>query len=923
MARKKTTKTDESSKPTTVAMADPATPIKEGETESEMPVKTTNPDEKKEAEVIEKAKKESKELEAPTVDGGFSQPEDIEVKPSEAPIPEASDDNPAVKVAGYSVQQGNFHERVLWRDSFPTSWSVFKTPHEDIWSAKCTMSIGDFKTPLEFELAVAALADKLIDKYDGVRRSVPKEFEPTDQNGKITVPKAGGFDINDFRDMIDPVQLRAISDTRRGMFIRGRGPMYEDAFYVGAPWEVKLIEHASALWKADMKKIRDVHDAFKTVLDTNEYSVGPLPNKFLSIPDTYVINWENARYDILQSMLDQNRILHQPYVELSATEIMKLLEVVATSEALKTSELRKTLRINNNIQTGLTDITNVISKDKAFGMLHMIVMSTLFRKYFAMDYEVTLTAFSFVTLIECVLIMLLVPEYCLTKTARTRIRNYVLEHLLCNLKSAFTNTKSRVLRYVRPTLHEFDTIDFLDRNKTLLPPAYAAFFLSWGNGGDSIPYTFSSIPKQYSDGTVSELSTVDVVGRSYGFMPWGGRLVRDWTYLSSQQSNFEAFINILSSDDFLTGNIYRSDDAIRRLFTFFSQRRESISQLMYYSNEVMKRMAVSPLCMPQERDESIESGMFTKPIEGGMITSLLTILIPESFHARPPTLDLITAGRGVSLGMKRFIESYYLHTDIMPKRSYFKSEIIEAAFTHMPESPIKRALSSVILGAPEKHHFIFPPRSMIEGVPSRYYSMKTVARDIVKQNPYDFGYTNYFYYTPRPRKQYGVVPSRPELYEYYIIDPDPEDVMFTYTFSHLLDDLTTHNYSRRTDDAYHSGKYIKFDFPVKISMMEAPPNDGRELPPFNYLMQSRDRITDKLTADMITVFYQWKQQYINARLNSEADSRPPLYQVPNGTYKFNCFNEFMTYPRRQLTFRSGVEDVSINDFITMVRRSDI
>jgi hypothetical protein len=322
-----------------------------------------------------------------------------------------------------------------------------------------------------------------------------------------------------------------------------------------------------------------------------------------------------------------------------------------------------------------------------------------------------------------------------------------------NLRSGYSNVRNRTRRYVRPTIEEFDTRDFLAVNAPLIPVGYAEFLLKWSDGTNQTSYTFSNTPYTFSDGTRSSVAPYEIVGRTLGFKPWGGRLRQDWTEMTEQQLSFTAFVDELSKDEFISGNVYRADEAIRRLMYFFDQRRETIAQLIYYTNEVLKRMCVSPLCTPQDRDPRIEDGMFRKPIEGGMAISLLTILVPDTFHAKPPTMDLITAGRGTALSMKRFIESYYLHTDVMPKASYFKTEIVEQAFINMPDGPLKMSLKQTILGAPEKHHFIFPARVAIDdgqGNASRWYSQRMLARAIVDSYPHDFGYVKRFYYTPRP-----------------------------------------------------------------------------------------------------------------------------------------------------------------------------
>jgi hypothetical protein len=437
---------------------------------------------------------------------------------------------------------------------------------------------------------------------------------------------------------------------------------------------------------------------------------------------------------------------------------------------------------------------------------------------------------------------------------------------------------------------------------------------------------FSNTAYTFSDGTTSTVVPSEIVGRTYGFMPWGGRIRRDWAEMTNQQNNFSSFIVGMTKDQFVSGHTLGNDAAMRRLLTFFEQRRESIAQLMWYANELMTKMAISPLCMPEDRDEAIEDGMFTNTIEGGMVTSLLTILIPETFNVKPPTMDLITAGRGISLSMKRFIEEYFLMKDIMPKESFFKSEIIERAFMAMPDGPIKRSMNTIILGAPEKHHFIFPERALLGDLAnaSRQYALRVMARDIVAQYPEDFGYAPFFYYVPRPFRQAGEnVPEKPDvLYEYYIT-PGEVEIEHTFSFSELLESISKLEYTPILRTAYNSGKAIKFEFPIKFTMTESAPDDNMEKPPFNQLLASASRMSDMLRLSKITVYYQWSEEYTDERLNTEASSRPPVYQVPMGSIDFDIFAKFVALPRKVITYRSGVEDLSMNEFISLVRRSDV
>jgi hypothetical protein len=330
--------------------------------------------------------------------------------------------------------------------------------------------------------------------------------------------------------------------------------------------------------------------------------------------------------------------------------------------------------------------------------------------------------------------------------------------------------------------------------------------------------------------------------------------------------------------------------------------------------------------MPDPRDPTIEDGMFTRPIEGGAVVSLLTIIIPDTFHAEPPPLSVITSGRSIALSIKRFVESYYLHTDIMPKQSYFKSDIIEAAFSNMPDGPIKRALTNTIVGAPEKHHFIFPQRAQIDdglGNASRWYSMRMLTREIVKAYPADFGYAPHVYYIPHQRRQQGRnVPGSQHLFEHYVI-PDDKPIFREYTFTELLNDLLNDQYTNVQDDAADANEVIKFNFPVKVTMHEGPPDDARELPPFNYLQLSGSEITDKLRISSVPVYYQWRENFVNTRTNTQAKVRPPVYQPPHGVYDFDVLAKFLGYPRKVVTYRSGVKDMVIDEIIHTVRRSDI
>jgi hypothetical protein len=867
-------------------------------------------------------------VEAPTIDGGFS--DDLDKKISAVEAPNISIAEESNIPASSDLSNEVVHDKVRWVSDYPTSFKVDVTKRDYTFWATPTESIGDFGTVLEFLVRKAELADKLIDKYDGLRMNIPKLIEPSSQGGKINDPSKIGFDITQFNKVESSMPVRMVRDTLRGMFIEKIDEVFESAYYVGSDWENELIDLSNQLWRRDLYEVRDIHSVYRTLLSTTEYRVKPLDEEIARLSDQHLIYWPDYRYDVMNWFLDNNQVLQKSWVQLASTEVLKSLEVKASSESIKISELSNTLQLSSNVTTGLRDITTVVSADSAFQTLHLIFMSILFRKYFAMDFQVEFDSFSWTTLIEIILAHIIIPKECFAARTIIKMNNYILRHFIAKLASAFQPGTS-VLKYTLATKIDFETKDYLVDQKDDIPVALWNFFGNWGDGPENaqMPYTFSSQAFKFSDGTFSSMSQTSIMGRTLAFHPWGGKIREDWAEETPQFDNYRNFVYYLSKDKFATGMIEGNDQRLRRFFSFFVDRTDTISQLMFYANEAMKRMSISPLAAPDNRNPLMDDGLYKITVPTGGVMSLLTILMPTTFQVKPPSLEMIEAGRGTSKTFLRMVETYHLSTDIYPKKSHFKSDIIEKTIAHMPDSGLKGMLKThlekVLLGAPEKHHIKFPPRNMIDGpTASKYYLMTTKARQIVDDNPADFGYAKSFYYTPNSRRQNGSS-IIPKLHEIYAADEfEITDVHSTYDFTSLLDALTDELYSEDREDAKDRNKIIEFKFPIKIKLTDGAPSNNSNVPPWVFTMNDTSNLLlDNFRVGAIEIFYQWKEDHRSKRHNSQSSADPPSYRSPEIPALFDCLDTFLSYPRIKDTYRSGAVDHTLDELITFFRRSDV
>jgi len=431
-------------------------------------------------------------LEAPTLEGGFS--DSLDKTLDTASVADVPLSKEVPMPANKSATLESYRERIKWVDSYPSWWNVDKTQLTHTYYSKPKMTIANFSNILDFKIKVDELAEKLIDIYDGLRMNVPKIIEPSLSEGKVTLPSKGGFDITQFNGSERSSIIRDVTQKIRSMIVDkldNTRNTKETAYYVGSQWENELIDFSHALWERDMYSVEDVYYPIRQILSTTEYAVAPLPIEMSTLPQFHVILWEPSYYDLLVEFLDNNIIFQKAWVDLVSADIMKSLEVFADPVSVTMSELRKTLQVSTNIQSGLHDITSVLSADKAFQMLHMIVMGTLFQRYFALEVDLAPSTFSWTAVLDSVFMILVIPEKLLTIQSRNRIRNYVYKHYISTLQSAYHKTKDGkfIRNYPEVDDNLFDTHDYLGAalNAGLLPNYMVPFFSNWANGPSLTP----------------------------------------------------------------------------------------------------------------------------------------------------------------------------------------------------------------------------------------------------------------------------------------------------------------------------------------------------------------------------------------------------------------------------------------------------
>jgi hypothetical protein len=883
---------------------------------------------------VEKEKEKTKYIEAPSSDGDLSRPGDSEIKPnmaSELPtaVPTENVIETVPSVDSGAVDLLSSEPKVKLVRQMGSVIKVENTPYDHIMYSKTLMEIGSFSSPLEFLKARFELAKKLVSTFSGLIVDPPTKIEDSSQETKITDPKAMGWDIRTHGSELNSV-IAKVRQTLRGLSVDSVNRYQETYQYCGRPWEHNLLDSSQFYATRGLQRVGDIREVFNSLLSTTKYFVSSVPEEWLRVPDSHLVEWEIMDRSLYIEFLDKNRVLQALFVDAANKTIRDNIEVRAVSEATTMNTIRKALSVSVNTASDLHDIGMSISESTAIDTFLKILKSKLFNRYYALEFTVKRSVFSWVAVVECILLKLIMPEHSLTLRSRTMIHNYLLMHFFQHLTSGWSNVGpanakrgaaiNPTRRYAIPD-KDFETIDYLMMQISLLPPQYQSFIGQWGDGPNKFSHTFSNAPAGYG-----KLSQVSVVGRTLGFKLWGGEIVNDWADTIPQIENFKSFEARLTADLFYSGMVQGTDKSIRRLLQFLISREDELKQLYYYSNEFLARMCVSPLCTPEDRSEDTEYGMYIDQIKLGGMLSLLTIAMPATFHTELPDLKLILAGNGAIKVIREYIAAYYLATDFMPKKSYFKSEIIEAALKLIDDSPIQKALGQVVLGAPEKHYVVMPARIRIQDptTGSEFYNRITEAIKLVDDYPTEFGYAKeWFAYFQMPFQD-NTTTSHVALHEHYVLPPlIAANAVTTLTYTDLLDTVSSNQYATILMNAINNARPIKFDFPIKIKLVEGAPNSGARIPPVNYLRNTKGVQEDMMKIDKpIEIFYQW-EEYFKIRTSDVAMELPPTYLVVDTPLKIEPLDDYLNDIRKKTVFRRGLTIHTIEEIVRIVRRSDI
>jgi hypothetical protein len=284
------------------------------------------------------------------------------------------------------------------------------------------------------------------------------------------------------------------------------------------------------------------------------------------------------------------------------------------------------------------------------------------------------------------------------------------------------------------------------------------------------------------------------MGRRLRYNPLGGEFHENWAVLTDQFLAFKNFLNGLASDSFVTSEMIGNERALNRMLSFFGERLHDNSEVIYNLNRIADILSISPLCTPAERKIINEDKVYYSSITSGMVISLLAVVEPSTMHVAPPSMDMIEAGRGACLTIQRYAESHSLVSDVRPKESYFKRQIAEAAFQLMPEGFLKETLRSVVLGQMSKEYINNVSSAVINAAPTKWLQFRRKAREIIRQYPHHFGYTDSFVYLPNPRFQSSQGYSE-DLFELYIHNlPSDTEYQRSYDFSSLIDSILQANH---------------------------------------------------------------------------------------------------------------------------------
>jgi hypothetical protein len=883
----------------------------------------------------EKEKEKVKYVEAPSSDGDMSRPGDTEIKPnvaSELPMPTQQTENTVEAVASVdssAVALLSKEPTIKMVRQMSSVIKTFNTPYDHVMYSKEFAEIGNFSSPLEFLKARFELAKKLVDSFTGLVVDPPSVIEESSQETKITDPKAMGWDIRTHGSELNAV-IAKVRQTLRGLGVDSVNRYQEDYQYCGRPWEHVLFDSSQFYAKRGLQKVGDIREVFNSLLSTTKYFISAVPEEWLRVPDSHLVEWEVMDRSLYTEFLDKNRVLQALFVDAANKTIRDNIEIRAVSEATTMNTIRKALSVSVNTASDLHDIGMSISESTAVDTLLKILKSKLFNRYYALEFEVKKSVFSWVAVVECLLLKLIMPEHALTQRSRIMIHNYLLMHFFQHLTSGWSNVgpgNARRGAAINPTRRyalpdrDFETVDYLMMQIAMLPPQYQSFVENWGDGPNKFSHTFSNQNVGYGN-----LSQVAVVGRTLGFKLWGGEIVQDWADRIPQIENFKAFEARLTADLFYSGMVQGADRSIRRLLQFLISREDELKQLYYYSNEFLRRMCVSPLCTPEEREVDTEYGMYVDQIKLGGMLSLLTITMPSTFHTELPDIKLIIAGNGAIKVIREYVAAYYIATDFMPKKSYFKSEIIEAALKLVEDSPIQKALGTVVLGAPEKHYVVMPDRIRIQDpmTGSEFYNRINEATQLIDQFPMEFGYAKEWYAYFQMPFQDNTITTSQALHEHYILPNGiAEQAVRTITYTELIDIISANQYPQIIMNAVNNSRAIKFAFPIKIKLVEGPPTSDARIPPVNYLRNTKGIQEDLMKIDKpISIHYQW-EEYFKVRRSDVAMELPPTYLVADTPLKIEPLDEYLGDIRKKTVYRKGLTIHSIDEVVRIVRRSDI